>query len=133
VGGQSLCEAGCRYGMAAIPRSCTGDSLAACLAGRPVAPCRMPLATPAFWKGVWLSRLWGDSSVLFDLYNEPYPDGGRDTSPPGGAGGRGGWRCPGVTYTIAVTARFWGHRGGHSKALPACNRWGGGLCAYRCA
>ncbi len=60
--------------------------------------------SPAFWESV-ASTFKSNSSVIFDLYNEPYPDSNSDTT--------AGWQCwrdghstgattcPGVSYTVA--------------------------------
>jgi hypothetical protein len=55
--------------------------------------------SPAFWTSV-ASRFAGNNGVLFEPYNEPYPDSGRNTT--------AGWQCwlnggtcPGVSFTAA--------------------------------
>ena len=54
---------------------------------------------PAFWAGV--ARAFKDRpAVLFDLYNEPYPDGNRNTTAAWTCV-RDGGTCPGVPFTAA--------------------------------
>jgi hypothetical protein len=61
--------------------------------------------SPAFWRSV-ATTFRSNPSVIFDLYNEPYPDGSQDTTAAwtcwklGGMGHVAGSResCPGVTY-----------------------------------
>ncbi len=54
---------------------------------------------PAFWSSV-ASYFKGNSSVLFDLYNEPYPDNNQDTTA-GWQCWRDGGTCSGVSYPVA--------------------------------
>ncbi len=55
--------------------------------------------SPAFWQSV-ANTFKGNSSVIFDLFNEPYPDNNSDTTA-GWTCWRDGGTCPGVTYTAA--------------------------------
>ncbi len=65
--------------------------------------------TPAFWRSV-AATFRKNPFVLFDLYNEPYPDADRDTARAwycwlhGGQGHEAGSKrvCPGVTYYNAA-------------------------------
>jgi hypothetical protein len=54
---------------------------------------------PAFWYGV-ASYFKGNSSVIFDLYNEPYPDNNQDTTAAWTCW-RAGGTCPGVSFQAA--------------------------------
>ena len=54
---------------------------------------------PAFWSSV-ASYFKGNSSVIFDLYNEPYPDNNQDTTA-GWQCWRDGGSCPSVSYPVA--------------------------------
>jgi hypothetical protein len=55
--------------------------------------------SPAFWQGV-ATTFKGNNSVIFDLFNEPYPDSNSDTTA-GWTCWRDGGTCAGVTYTVA--------------------------------
>jgi hypothetical protein len=55
--------------------------------------------TPVFWEDV-AAHFAGDTSVVFELYNEPYPDDNQDTIA-GWDCWRDGGTCPGVPYTAA--------------------------------
>jgi hypothetical protein len=55
----------------------------------------------AFWASVATTFL-GNSSVIFDLFNEPYPDSNQDTTAAWACLENGG-TCPGVSYTAAGT------------------------------
>ncbi len=55
--------------------------------------------SPAFWAGV-AGAFGDDGGVLFDLFNEPYPDRNRDTVAAWRCV-RDGGRCPGFTYKAA--------------------------------
>jgi endoglucanase len=64
---------------------------------------QLPMAdrdhSPAFWSSV--ARTFGkDSAVIFDLYNEPFPDGDQDTLAAWTCW-RDGGSCPGVDYPAA--------------------------------
>jgi hypothetical protein len=64
---------------------------------------QLPMAdrdhSPAFWASV-AGAFGSDTAVVFDLYNEPYPDGDRDTTAAWTCW-RDGGTCPGVDYTAA--------------------------------
>ena len=51
----------------------------AVLANYPQLPMADRDHSPAFWTSV-AQRFGDDSAVVFDLYNEPYPDGDQDTT-----------------------------------------------------
>ncbi len=53
----------------------------------------------AFWSSV-ATTFKGNNSVIFDLFNEPYPDSNSDTTA-GWTCWRDGGTCAGVTYTVA--------------------------------
>ena len=55
--------------------------------------------TPAFWTSV-ANTFKGNSSVIFDLFNEPYPDNNSDTTA-GWTCWRDGGTCSGVSYPAA--------------------------------
>lgn len=55
--------------------------------------------TPAFWSSV-ATTFKSDPAVLFDLFNEPYPDGNRDTAAAWTCW-RDGGACAGIPYTVA--------------------------------
>lgn len=55
--------------------------------------------SPTFWSQV-ASTFKGNSSVIFDLYNEPYPDSNQDTTAAWTCW-RDGGTCPGVSFTTA--------------------------------
>jgi hypothetical protein len=54
---------------------------------------------PAFWTSV-ATTFMGNSTVIFDLFNEPYPDSNNDSTAAWTCILNGG-TCPGVTYTAA--------------------------------
>jgi endoglucanase len=64
---------------------------------------QLPMAdrdhAPAFWQSV-ANAFKDNPSVLFDLYNEPYPDGNRNTAAAWTCV-RDGGTCPGVNFTAA--------------------------------
>ncbi|HEX8906628.1 MAG TPA: glycoside hydrolase family 9 protein, partial [Longimicrobiaceae bacterium] len=60
--------------------------------------------TPEFWRQVALA-FRGNGAVLFDLFNEPYPDGNADT-PEAWRCWRDGGTCAGVPYTAAGMAEL---------------------------
>lgn len=71
--------------------------------GKTVPNGQMPMAdedhSPAFWRS--LARYFkNDHRIIFDLFNEPYPDGNRDTPAAWSCLLHGG-RCPGVTFRVA--------------------------------
>jgi hypothetical protein len=55
--------------------------------------------TPAFWQSV-AGAFMGDLGVVFDLYNEPYPDNNQDTTAAWTCW-RDGGTCPGVSFPVA--------------------------------
>lgn len=55
--------------------------------------------TPAFWTSV-ATAYKGNDAVIFDLFNEPFPDGNRDTAE-GWRCWRDGGTCAGMTYQAA--------------------------------
>jgi endoglucanase len=59
---------------------------------------------PAFWQSV-ANTFKGNSSVIFDLYNEPYPDNNSDTTAAWTCLKNGG-TCPGVLYKAAGTQQL---------------------------
>ncbi|MGR3934284.1 cellulose binding domain-containing protein [Streptomyces sp. BRA346] len=72
--------------------------------GTEYATCQKPVPnaqyTPAFWSSV-AQTFKGDQAVVFDLFNEPFPD--RATSDPTAAWTcwRDGGSCPGIDYPVA--------------------------------
>ncbi|MCQ6252213.1 cellulase family glycosylhydrolase [Streptomyces malaysiensis] len=70
------------------------------------ATCQKPMPnaqyTPAFWTSV-AQTFKGDQAVVFDLFNEPFPD--RATSNPTAAWTcwRDGGDCPGIDFRVAGT------------------------------
>ena len=57
---------------------------------------------PAFWTSV-ANTFKSNSSVLFDLFNEPFPDSNQDTPAAWACMAKGG-TCPGVSYPAASMA-----------------------------
>ena len=55
--------------------------------------------SPAFWSGV-ASTFKSNASVIFDLFNEPYPDNNSDTTAAWSCWKNGG-SCSGVSYPVA--------------------------------
>ena len=55
--------------------------------------------SPQFWRQV-ATVYKGNSSVIFDLFNEPYPDGNRDTAEAWRCW-RDGGSCAGIGYQVA--------------------------------
>jgi hypothetical protein len=55
--------------------------------------------SPAFWESV-ANAFRGDGAVIFDLFNEPYPDSNQDTTT-AWVCWRDGGSCPGVPYAAA--------------------------------
>jgi len=55
--------------------------------------------SPAFWTQV-AQMFKGNSSVIFELFNEPFPDSNQDTTAAWTCW-RDGSVCPGATYTVA--------------------------------
>jgi hypothetical protein len=64
---------------------------------------QLPMAdrdhSPTFWQGV-ANTFKNNPSVLFDLFNEPYPDSNRNTTAAWTCV-RDGGTCPGVNYQVA--------------------------------
>jgi endoglucanase len=69
------------------------------LAGYPQLPMADRDHSPAFWTSV-AQTFGADTAVIFDLYNEPYPDGDQDTTAAWTCW-RDGGTCPGVDYVAA--------------------------------
>ena len=69
-----------------------------------------------FWRSV-ARTFGGNSSVIFDLYNEPYPDHDRVTDRAWKCWRDGGW-CAGVSYNTVLGRT----PGGHTKP-PECRSW----------
>ena len=71
--------------------------------GTTVANAQVPMPdrdhSPAFWSSV-ATFFKGDTSVLFDLFNEPYPDNNNDSTA-GWTCWLNGGTCPGVSYQAA--------------------------------
>ena len=71
--------------------------------GTMLATGQQPMAdrdhAPAYWRGV-ANYFKYNHAVLFDLYNEPYPDSNHDTAA-AWACVRDGGACPGVNFTAA--------------------------------
>jgi cellulase/cellobiase CelA1 len=68
------------------------------------ATCQKPMPdaqyAPAFWASV--ARTFGsDRTVVFDLFNEPYPDRATSTADQAWACWRDGGTCPGIGYEVA--------------------------------
>lgn len=55
--------------------------------------------TPAFWKSM-AETFKDNSAVIFDLFNEPYPDGNKDTDAAWTCW-RDGGKCQGIDYEVA--------------------------------
>ncbi|WP_340374753.1 cellulase family glycosylhydrolase [Streptomyces sp. SS7] len=68
------------------------------------ASCQKPMPdmqyTPAFWTSV-ASTFKGDQTVVFDLFNEPYPDRATSTVTQAWQCWRDGGTCPGIGYEVA--------------------------------
>ncbi|MFD9306792.1 cellulase family glycosylhydrolase [Streptomyces sp. NPDC060048] len=68
------------------------------------ASCQKPMPnaqyTPAFWTSV-ANTFKNDRRVVFDLFNEPYPDRATSTSAQAWACWRDGGTCPGIGYEVA--------------------------------
>jgi hypothetical protein len=68
------------------------------------ATCQKPMPdaqyAPSFWTGV--AGAFKDNRVVFDLFNEPYPERGSGSSETAGwICWRDGGTCPGITYQVA--------------------------------
>ncbi len=69
------------------------------------ATCQKPMPdaqyAPSFWTGV-ANAFKGNNAVVFDLFNEPYPERGSGSSETAGwLCWRDGGSCPGITYQVA--------------------------------
>jgi hypothetical protein len=69
------------------------------------ATCQKPMPdaqyAPSFWTGV-ANAFKGNNAVVFDLFNEPYPERGSGSSETAGwVCWRDGGTCPGITYQVA--------------------------------
>ncbi|MFG3494301.1 cellulase family glycosylhydrolase [Streptomyces sp. NPDC047928] len=68
------------------------------------ASCQKPMPnaryTPAFWTSV-ANTFKDDRRVVFDLFNEPYPDRATPTAGAAWACWRDGGTCPGIGYEVA--------------------------------
>jgi endoglucanase len=71
--------------------------------GRTIADDQAPMAdedhSPAFWRSV-ATYFKDDHHIIFDLFNEPYPDSNRDTAAAWACLLHGG-TCPGVSFQTA--------------------------------
>jgi hypothetical protein len=69
------------------------------------ATCQKPMPdaqnAPSFWTGV-ANAFKGNNAVIFDLFNEPYPERASGSSETAGwMCWRDGGTCPGITYQVA--------------------------------
>lgn len=68
------------------------------------ASCQKPMPnmqyTPSFWASV-ASTFKDDPTVVFDLFNEPYPDRATSTAEQAWTCWRDGGTCPGIGYEVA--------------------------------
>ncbi|MFD3724842.1 cellulase family glycosylhydrolase [Streptomyces sp. NPDC058671] len=68
------------------------------------ASCQKPMPnaryTPAFWTSV-ANTFKNDERVVFDLFNEPYPDRATSTAAQAWSCWRDGGTCPGIGYEVA--------------------------------
>ncbi|GAA2395644.1 cellulase family glycosylhydrolase [Dactylosporangium salmoneum] len=68
------------------------------------ATCQKPMPdaqyAPSFWTGV-ANAFKGNDAVIFDLFNEPYPERATGSASTGWACWRDGGTCPGITYQVA--------------------------------
>jgi endoglucanase len=68
------------------------------------ATCQKPMPnmqyTPAFWRSV-ANTFGSDRTVVFDLFNEPYPDRATSTAAQAWTCWRDGGTCPGIGYEVA--------------------------------
>ncbi|MEU6894649.1 cellulose binding domain-containing protein [Streptomyces sp. NPDC046557] len=73
------------------------------------ATCQKPMPDarygPAFWTSVG-ETFKGDPAVVFDLFNEPYPDRATATAEQAWACWRDGGTCPGIGYEVAGMQRL---------------------------
>lgn len=104
----------------------------ATLANYPQSPMADRDHSPAFWASV-AAVFGGDSAVIFDLYNEPYPDHDRDTEVAWTCW-RDGGTCPGVSYVAAGMQELVDavrDRGAHNLLLAAGVRYGNVLTRWK--
>lgn len=68
------------------------------------ASCQKPMPdmqyTPSFWASV-ANTFKNDGTVVFDLFNEPYPDRATSTTTQAWQCWRDGGSCPGIGYEVA--------------------------------
>jgi endoglucanase len=68
------------------------------------ATCQKPMPdaqyAPSFWTGV-ANAFKGNDAVIFDLFNEPYPERATGDETTGWVCWRDGGTCPGITYSVA--------------------------------
>jgi hypothetical protein len=68
------------------------------------ATCQKPMPDTQysvdFWKSV-ASNFKGDQAIVYDLFNEPYPDRATSTSADAWKCWRDGGSCPGINYSVA--------------------------------
>lgn len=68
------------------------------------ATCQKPMPnmryTPSFWTSV-ANTFKDDQAVVFDLFNEPYPDRATSTAAQAWTCWRDGGTCPGIAYEVA--------------------------------
>ncbi|MEU3840445.1 cellulose binding domain-containing protein [Streptomyces sp. NPDC028635] len=68
------------------------------------ATCQKPMPdaqySPSFWTSV-ANTFKGDQAVVFDLFNEPYPDRATSTTAQAWQCWRDGGTCPGIGYQVA--------------------------------
>ncbi|GIH17030.1 cellulose binding domain-containing protein [Rugosimonospora africana] len=83
------------YGLYTGPSSGCSDVKATCQKPMPDAQY-----APSFWTGV--ANAFKDNRVVFDLFNEPYPERASGSSETAGwTCWRDGGTCPGITYQVA--------------------------------
>ena len=70
--------------------------------------------SPAFWAGV-ATAFGNDGGVLFDLFNEPFPDHNRD-SVAAWRCVRDGGKCPGISYAAAGSQQLLDSVRGHGAS-----------------
>ncbi|AXG76470.1 cellulase family glycosylhydrolase [Streptomyces paludis] len=72
--------------------------------GSPYATCQKPMPnaqyTPAFWTSV-ANTFKGDPAVVFDLFNEPFPDRATSNLTAAWTCWRDGGNCPGIDFPVA--------------------------------
>ena len=88
--------------------------------------------SPSFWTSV-AATFKGSSNVLFEPYNEPYPDNGNDTTAAWKCW-RDGGTCPGVSFTVAgmqeiVTAIR--NAGAPQPIILTGNNWGSQMTQWK--